>query len=250
MLNRILATAIVAGALAGVFVFSAHMVKVVPLIQAAEVYENSDQTTALAHHSSAQTDLHHNKGTHDKSPAKPEAHSHGGGEWSPDEGLERGLYTLLVDLIMGIGFGLMLTAIIATRENKIDWQKGILWGLGGFCAVTAFPALGLAPEMPGMQAAALIDRHIWWAATVVASSLGLGLMFLVKNWIFKVAGGAVILIPHFFGAPHVKLEAGIIPVEMGSEYAATTLVITLFFWIVLGGLIGYFYPRFGTKSLS
>jgi predicted cobalt transporter CbtA len=45
----------------------------------------------------------------------------------------------------------------------------------------------------------------------------------------------------------VKLEAGIIPVELGSEYAAATLVITLFFWIVLGGLIGYFYPRFGTK---
>ena len=44
MLNRILATAIVAGALAGVFVFGAHMVKVVPLIQAAEVYENAEAT--------------------------------------------------------------------------------------------------------------------------------------------------------------------------------------------------------------
>lgn len=247
MLNRILATAIVAGALAGVFVFSAHMVKVVPLIQAAEVYENSDQTTALAPHSSAQADTHHHNEAHDKSSTKPEAHSHGEDEWSPDEGLERGLYTLLTDLIMGVGFGLMLTAIIAIRRHEIDWQKGILWGLGGFCAVTAFPALGLAPEMPGMQAAALLDRHIWWGATVAASSIGLSLMFLVRNWMFKIVGGILILLPHIVGAPHVKLEVGTIPVEMGSEYAATTLVITLFFWVVLGGLIGYFYPRFGSK---
>jgi cobalt transporter subunit CbtA len=247
MFNRILATAIVAGALTGVFVFTAHMVKVVPLIQAAEVYENRDQTPALEPHSSEHADTHHHNESHDKALTKPEAHSHGEDEWSPDEGLERAFYTLLTDLIVGVGFGLMLTAIIAIRGDEVDWQNGILWGLGAFCAVTAFPALGLAPEMPGMQAAALLDRHIWWGATVAASSTGLGLMFLAKNWIFKIAGGALILIPHIFGAPHVKLEAGIIPVELGSEYAAATLVITLFFWIVLGGLIGYFYPRFGTK---
>ncbi|MGY9015037.1 MAG: CbtA family protein, partial [Rhodospirillales bacterium] len=73
MFNRILATAIVAGALAGVFVFSAHMVKVVPLIQAAEVYENRDQTPALAPHSSERADTHHHNESHDKALTKPEA---------------------------------------------------------------------------------------------------------------------------------------------------------------------------------
>ena len=158
MLNRILATAIVAGALAGVFVFSAHMVKVVPLIQAAEVYEN-----AKAAPSSTADHAHGNKKEIVK--ASPVAgngsgHGHEGEEWAPENGMERTLYTLLTDLIMGVGFGLMLTAVIAISKREVDWQKGILWGLAGFCAVTAFPALGLAPEMPGMQAAALAERHV------------------------------------------------------------------------------------------
>ena len=229
MLNRILATAIIAGALSGVFVFGAHIVKVVPLIQAAEVYENA----------ASKSDNHHIK---NNKPAKP--HRHDAEGWSAGDGLERNLYTLLVDLIMGIGFGLMLTAIIAIQNHGVDWQQGILWGLGGFCAVTAFPALGLAPEMPGMQAANLADRHIWWGATVAASSIGLGLLFFIKNWGLKIVGIILILSPHIVGAPRISLEAGLIPVEIGSEYAATTLIITLFFWIVLGGLTGYFYERF------
>ena len=236
MLNRILATAIVAGALAGVFVFGAHMVKVVPLIQAAEVYESSK---------SASTPDHAHGDKKENAKATPvSAHNHEADEWAPENGMERTLYTLLADLIMGVGFGLMLTAVIAISKREVDWQKGILWGLAGFCAVTAFPALGLAPEMPGMQAAALAERHVWWGATVAASSVGLGMMFLMQSWALRIGGAILLTVPHIIGAPHVKLEAGIIPVEMGSQYAATTLIITLFFWIVLGGLTGHFYQRF------
>ena len=49
MLNRILATAIVADAMAGVFVFSAHIVKMVPRIIAAEVYENASPAPNPTH---------------------------------------------------------------------------------------------------------------------------------------------------------------------------------------------------------
>jgi len=240
MLNRILASAIVAGALAGLFVFSAHMVKVVPLIQAAEVYENSKSATASDH-------MHRDKKEIVKATpitGNGSGHGHETEAWAPENGMERTLYTLLADLIMGVGFGLMLTAVIAISKREVDWQKGILWGLGGFCAVTAFPALGLAPEMPGMQAAALAERHVWWGATVVASSAGLGMMFLTRSWALRIGGAILLTIPHIVGAPNVELKAGIIPVEMGSQYAATTLIITLFFWIVLGGLTGHFYQRF------
>jgi cobalt transporter subunit CbtA len=250
MLNSILATAIVAGALAGVFVFGAHMVKVVPLIKAAEVYENAEATPRpvsgpAVSGPAVSGQAHGARYAEAHAKAIPAAaHSHDEEAWAPENGMERSLYTLLADLIMGVGFGLMLTAIIAISNREVDWQKGILWGLAGFCAVTAFPALGLAPEMPGMQAAALAERHIWWGATVAASSIGLGLMFLTQSWALRIGGVILLTIPHIIGAPHVKLEAGLIPVEMGSQYAATTLIITLFFWVVLGGLAGHFYQRF------
>lgn len=233
MLKRIVLTALAAGALAGVFMWGIQAVKVVPLILQAEVYEEQGAAAPQAH---------------DHGPAAAEAqHSHAAAhdEWQPVEGLERQAFTLLADLIIGIGFAFILVGAVALSGRDLTWRQGILWGLAGFAAFYGAPAMGLAPEVPGMQAADLVARQIWWISTVVATAAGLALAVFSKRAWVVVAGVALILLPHLIGAPTHEPQSSLLPAEIAAQFAVASLVTVELFWMLLGGLTGYFYGRFG-----
>jgi len=222
MFGRIVLTALAAGAIAGVFLWAAHMVKTAPLILQAEVYEN----------------------------AAP-VHSHGAGlvpagadKLSPPvDGIERGAYTFLADLLISIGFAFMLTGAMALAGRGADWQWGIVWGLCGFVSFHLSPAFGLPPHLPGTGTADLYDRQIWWLATVACTAGGLALIFLARLLTAKIAGGALIVIPHLIGAPGHEIGTGPLPAELAAQFVVATLVITGLFWMLLGALSSYFYRR-------
>lgn len=211
MFGRIVLTAVLAGLVAGVFLWGAHMVKTTPLILAAEVYENAE------------------------APA-------GGPQ---DQGFERAANTLLVDVLAGVGFAFLLTGAVALAGRPVDWRLGVAWGLGGYAAFFAAPSLGLPPELPGMQAAGLAARQAWWLATAAATAIGLGLAaFSTRAWM-KALAVLLIVLPHLIGAPSITHgPGGDVPAELASEFAIATMVVTGLFWMVLGGLTGYFYGRF------
>lgn len=226
MFRQIVSTALVAGALAGALAFGVHTLKAVPLIAQAEVYEKA----APAAPQPAAGHAH----------ATPSAHA----EWEPKDGLERTLYTLLADLVAGIGFAFVLAGAIQVRGRAIDPVHGVLWGIAGFAAFSAAPALGLAPELPGMAGEALVQRQIWWLATAFATAGGLGLFAFATPLALRIGGIALVLLPHAIGAPVQHAEAGPVPAALAAEFAAVSLVTALVFWAVLGGLTGYFWPRF------
>ncbi len=233
MFGRIILTALAAGVIAGVFVWGAHMIKTTPLILAAEVYENS----ATSPGDMAGGAVEHPK-TETQAPEAEEA-------WAPGDGTERSLYTLLADVITSIGFAFLLVGAISLSGRAIDWRRGILWGLCGFAAVYLSPSLGLAPELPGMQAAELSARQAWWLGTVAATAIGLALVALQPRTALKGLGLGLIMLPHIIGAPHHPAAAGGgVPAELAAEFAIVTMVVTGLFWMVLGGLTGYFYDRF------
>ena len=229
MLSRLLMTALVSGALAGVFVFASHMTKTTPLILLAEVYENAELAESHAHE-----------------PPKA-AHNHAveSDAWAPDDGLERSAYTLLADLLTSIGFAFTLVGAIALRGRNVDWRSGMVWGLCGFASFYVGPSLGLAPEVPGMAAADLVTRQFWWLVTAVATAGGLALIFFAGPYGLKAAGVALMAAPHVVGAPSHTIEDGGIPAELAAQFAVTTLLVTGLFWLLLGSLTGYFYRRFG-----
>lgn len=206
-------TALAAGLVAGVFLWAGHMVKTTPLILAAEVYETGEALVT-----------------------------------APGGGLERAGLTLLVDVLSGMGFAFLLTGVMSLFGSGVDWRQGIIWGLCGFAVFFAAPSLGLPPELPGMQAADLAGRQTWWLATVAATAAGLGLLILSPMAGLKALGAALIAAPHVFGAPSIETAygeaAGRVPAELAAEFAIAVFVVTGLFWIVLGGLTGYFYNRF------
>ncbi len=231
MLQRLIQTAVFAGLIAGVFAWGAHMVKTTPLILAAEVYENA---APAAPHAPAGT-----APAHAHVAAAPEAPA-----WEPAEGLERNLLTLLADLVAGVGFAFLLAGAMALSGRGVDAQRGMLWGLAGFASFFAAPALGLAPELPGMQAAGLGVRQGWWLLTAAATAGGLALIALQPRAAMKALGVALVALPHVVGAPQHPVASGALPAELAAQFAAVTLVVTGLFWLVLGGLTGYFYRRF------
>lgn len=233
MFGRIVMTAVLAGLVSGVFLWGAHMVKTTPLILAAEVYENAAAPSSGEHHHADETEAAR---TH--SHALPVAES---------VGFERAAYTLLADLVSAVGFAFLLTAAISFKGSPIDWRRGILWGLSGYAAFFLAPSLGLPPELPGMQAAALEARQIWWWVTVVATVAGLSLAAFSPHRALQALGLGLIVLPHIIGAPHPEITPGGVPPELAAQFAITTSVVSGLFWIVLGGLTGYFYNRFGNS---
>ena len=92
--------------------------------------------------------------------------------------------------------------------SPITAANGVLWGLAGFVAFQLAPAFGLPPELPGMPAADLVARQIWWWATALATGAGL-LRASPDSATGPAIGVAAVLmlLPHIIGAPPPRRRA-------------------------------------------
>ncbi len=229
MIMRVLLAAIIAGMIAGAVATSFQIWRVPPLILAAEVYEN--QGAAGAGHS-------HGAGA-------PAGHSHGeaGAAWTPQDGFERTVYTLLTSLIMGVAFALVLAAAVMFTARDITTQNGILWGLAGFLVFTLAPTAGLAPELPGMPVAELVPRQTWWWGTALATGCGIAMIALKKCIPYRMLGLSLIALPHLIGAPNPDAHESAVPATLAAEFAANSIAMMALFWIVLGISLGWALNR-------
>jgi cobalt transporter subunit CbtA len=232
ILRRILTAGLFAGLIAGTAVTVVQMLQITPLILAAEVFEDSAPAPAHVHDGAT-------AGEHDHDGA-PEA-------WAPADGLERGAFTWLANILTGTGFGLILAAAMAFAGRPTDARRGLLWGLAGYGVFAVAPALGLPPELPGMMAADLAARQVWWIMTVGGTAAGLALIVFAPSKPYKrplqVAGLALILLPHLLGAPHLAAEAGAVPAELAARFVVASLAAAALFWVVLGAVVGHVMAR-------
>lgn len=225
--RTIVLVAALSGLIAGILATAAHEVATVPIILAAETYEQAADRHAA------------------RSPAADHAaaHDHATGEWAPQQGLERKAFTALADVLTGIGFALMLVSAYALRGGEVNWRTGLYWGLAGFASVTLAPGLGLPPTLPGTEAAPLADRQLWWSITAVATACGLGLLFLGRRPVWAVAGLVLLALPHIVGAPQPAAFGSVAPPLLAHRFVVASVLSSLLFWIALGSLTGIFYKR-------
>lgn len=225
MFRQIVFAAALAGLLGGLLITAMQYVSVVPLILEAETFEAAAAHDHGAGH--AATDNH---------AAEEEA-------WTPEDGVERALYTLAANILMAIGFALLLAAGFALTGQG-GWRSGLYWGLAGFAAFMLAPAIGLPPEVPGAESAPLAERQLWWLGTIAATGGGLALMLLTRSWQWIAAGAALIALPHVIGAPQPEHHGGLAPDSLAREFIVAVLVTGFLFWLALGALSGFFYKRF------
>jgi cobalt transporter subunit CbtA len=236
VLRRVLISALVAGLLAGLVTSALQAVTTTPLILQAETFESAAPAAGHDHAVPAGA-------------TAAAGHVHDEDAWAPADGLERTVYTTVANVVGGIGFALLLTAGFVLRGDRVGGRRGLLWGVAGFAAMTLSPSLGLPPEVPGSVAADLASRQVWWLSAVVTAALGLWLLAFGRSALWKVAGIAVLALPHLVGAPHPHGgEAGVAPPELAARFAATSIVVSALTWALIGWLSGTVYERLGPSE--
>lgn len=249
--RSIVFASVIAGFIAGLIVTVVQQFGTVPLILKAEVFEKAVE--ARQHDAAASPQPAaggHDHADHDHAARDHTGGNldHGAGAWEPRDGFERNAYTVAANILTAIGFALLLAGFFAVRSGatgaSISWHEGLLWGLAGFAVFTLAPGLGLPPELPGVPAAPLLSRQIWWLAAVLATAGGLALIAFRRSVPAAIAGVILLTLPHLIGAPELANIETNVPSSLTHQFVTAVTVTSLVFWTLLGGLTSALFARF------
>jgi cobalt transporter subunit CbtA len=247
--RSIVFSSVIAGFIVGPVVTVAQQFGTVPLILKAEVFEKAAEThqhdAAVAPQAAA---AGHDHASHDHASHDHASHDHGAEAWEPRDGFERNAYTAAANVLTAVGFALLLAGFFAVRSGatgeSVSWHQGLMWGLAGFAVFTIAPGLGLAPELPGVPAAPLLSRQIWWTAAVLATSAGLALIVFRRSVPAAIAGVILLILPHLIGAPELEHVETNVPSSLSHQFVTAVTVTSLVFWSLLGAVTSAIFARF------
>jgi predicted cobalt transporter CbtA len=157
----------------------------------------------------------------------------------------RSTATLLGDIFLAVGFGLILSGVYAF-SGRHGWLYGLLFGLAGFATFQLAPAVVVPPAVPGMKVASLALRQTgWWVATG-STIVGLVLILNLTRWA-KLAGVLMLLLPVVVFRTLLSLPSPTTPshplAALDQAFVMRTLGCMLAFWLILGAVSGYLFAR-------
>lgn len=231
--RAIVFAAALAGLGVGLLVSLAQAFGTVPLIAQGEVYEKAAPPAAHDHGAPG-----HSHGPAASAAAPPEE------GWEPADGFERNAYTVLFNVVERIGWALGLAAVLVLSGRRPTWREGLLWSLGGFAAFVLAPGLGLPPELPGIPAAPLGPRQLWWIGTAACTAAGLWLLVFRPAPLAALAAVSLLAGPHLLGAPVLDEVATRVPAELSHRFVVAVTMTTFVAWAALGTLTGFLVGRF------
>lgn len=247
MFQKMLASAVGAGAAAWLLAAVLHFAFVQEYILLGETYESGEAVHFGGLGPGAETspadDHSHEEGT--------AAHDHGaaGGDAASD--LTRNFWTVAFFGLVYVGYAMVLVAgfgLASAYGKVITAREGILWGIAGFAAFQLAPAMGLAPELPGTVAADLTERQVWWWGTTLATALGLASIGYGRGIVALALGAALLAAPHVIGAPEIEGFHGVAPPEVAASFSARVLGVALAVWALMGWVAGYLWSREAARS--
>ncbi|AZC38386.1 CbtA family protein [Pseudomonas chlororaphis] len=227
MIKRIAQTAGFTGLLAALLLTLLQSFWVAPLILEAETYEKAPAAQHEEVHEHA---------------AGTAAHSHDAEAWEPEDGWQRVLSTTGGNLVVAVGFALMLAGLYTLRAPNRTSQ-GLLWGLAGYATFCLAPTLGLPPELPGTAAADLGQRQIWWVGTAASTAVGIALVVFARHWLLKVLGVAILAVPHLIGAPQPEVHSMLAPQALEAQFKIASQLTNAAFWLALGLISAWLFRR-------
>lgn len=239
MFKNILFAAVFAGLAAGLVMSGFSFWRVVPLIIEAEQYEvaDHDHGATSSHDNVAEQDEEYDQGV---ATAEP---------WAPADGFERSAYTFAADLLIGVGFALMLGAISTLFAIPITIQNSVLWGMAGFIVFSLAPSLGLSPELPGMPAGDLAARQVWWWSTVLVTAAAILAVAKFPQPLVVLGAIVAILVPHFTGAPQPQgHDVSQVPAHLAASYVAAAHFMAALYWFSVAPLYAYGFDWFNKRA--
>ena len=233
MIKRIAQTAGFTGLLAALLLTLLQSFWVAPLILQAESFEKAPPAAEVVHEHAAGA----------------AAHSHDAQAWEPEDGWQRVLSTTGGNLVVAVGFALMLAGLYTLRAPTRTAQ-GLLWGLAGYATFVLAPTLGLPPELPGTAAADLTLRQTWWIGTAASTAAGLALIVFGRNWLLKGLGLAILAVPHVIGAPQPEAHSMLAPEALEAQFKIASQLTNVAFWLALGLISAWLFRRNGDDQYS
>lgn len=227
MFARLLISALFAGAAAGLIAGLLQLLFVQPVLLHAELYESG----ALVHFGADKAHTAH--------PVLPGI-----------DVMRDGL-SVVFTMLTYTGYALIMLAVMGIAEDRgaaIDGRSGILWGIAGFVTFHLAPGFTLAPEVPGVAAADVAARQVWWFTTAGAAGIALWLIAFGRGWMMWGPAIVLLLAPHIIGAPEPDVFTGPVPTEIGALFAARAFGVGLAAWVLLGCFAGYFWQREGAHA--
>lgn len=217
MLFRVFSSALIAGALAGLIAGVLQLVFVQPVLLHAELYESGqlvhfgDGPSASAHQAVATFDY------------------------------GRDGMSLLFSALLFAGYALLLLPVMLMASDFYDRPvspaAGLIFGAAGFVAVNLAPAFSMPPEVPGVAAADVGARQVWWVLTALMAACALWLIAFARRPVAIALSAVLLLAPHLWGAPEPESFAGMVPPEIAAKFATRALGVNLAAWVVLGALV-------------
>lgn len=221
MFQKILTSALFAGFCTGLLAALLQFVFVQPVLLHAELYEGGD----LVHFGATAVSAHQDLGGID---------------------LMRDGLSILFSALVYTGYAFVLVAMMSMASERgiaINARTGLMWGIAGFITMHFAPAFSLPPEVPGVAAADVAERQVWWWATAAATALALGLFAFGKGSVMYVIAAVLLTAPHLIGAPHPDEFSGPVPPEIAALFASRALGVGFAAWAMLGVLSGYFWNK-------
>lgn len=254
LLRRLIWTALAVALLVGSAQAVLQQWLAVPLILAAEVFEDGpappDTTSATA-------EAHVHEGGHDLDHAA--AHEHGGDEWAPADGAERTFWTWVASVLDTLALTLlalaaMAAAVLLANKRQAPAPRALVLGavVGGmgWLSLHLWPTLGLPAELPGMQAADLAARQSWWLLAVACAAVACAVAGLARaGWRWPLAL-ALLALPFLVGTPHggdafagFGPEARVQMAVLEQQFHTITHLLALTQWLGIGLLGGWLFGR-------
>lgn len=248
-----------------------------PLILAAEVYEEQkaeapEPAAAPAPAMAAAAEPAKADGTVTAAVAAPAAHEHehehdhaaagAEKEWEPANGFERIGWTWVANILHAFSMALLVYAVMGLWVYK---RGGAVSALRLACLVSAagwlsfhfWPSLGLHAEVPGMEAAPLHARQVWWVLAVASATAACAVAgFGRANWRWLLSA-ALLALPFVVGAPQLNGDelAGYGPEahaaleQLGKQFVWATTWVSLSFWASMGVVAGLAFQRWLRPAL-
>ncbi|MBY5779369.1 cobalt transporter subunit CbtA [Rhizobium leguminosarum] len=211
--QRLFFLALIAGVIGGVFASALNVAVNVPIILQAEVFEHASEHVAAGGQAS---------------------HEHG-----ESAALGRNFLTLTAMILAFVGYALLVTVVAEVSGGLQSWRSGLLWGAGGFLAVGLVPALGLPPELPGMPAADLVQRQLWWLSCATCTAVALLLIARFQRAPAYLVSALLLAAPFLYGAPVGPDTAPLVPEDLYRLFVLGTLTAGFLSWLAMGAALGF-----------
>ena len=223
-----------------------------PLILAAEVYET--QKTKAPEPVAPAAHVHSDAAA---------LHEHGAAkEWAPENGFERIGWTWVANILHAFSMALLVFAVMGVWLYRRGASGGSLalaaWvATAGFISLHLWPSLGMPAEVPGMEAAPLHARQVWWVLTVGSAAGACAVAAFVRVSLRWLIAAALLALPFVVGAPQLQGDAlaGFDPEARAAlehlvgQFIWATTWIALSFWVSMGVVGGFAFHRWVRPGL-